>query len=226
MVVSLRDTDNLDKRCVRERVSIRHNGCCARAEESATYVGTPGAYTVLNFMRLRVCSLLLGLAGLVYPTTLEKLSIDEMSLKATAIVRGRVGACIGVTRGPVIYTRCAVAVSERWKGQTPATVDVLIPGGSSRGLSQSFSGTPKLAAGEEHVLFLWTGKSGLTQLIGLSQGLFDVKVDGKGRVSVSREGASAQMVDGRGQPVADEPVEMSLEALRQQVIRCLGGAPR
>ena len=48
--------------------------------------------------------------------TLEKLSIDDMSQKSTLFVRGRIAGCAGDQRGSVIYTRCRVSVTERWKG--------------------------------------------------------------------------------------------------------------
>ena len=37
------------------------------------------------------------------------------------------------------------------------------------------AGAPTLRAGREYVLFLWTSRSGLTQLMGMSQGLFSVE---------------------------------------------------
>ena len=37
-----------------------------------------------------------------------------------------------------------------------------------------------LKIGDEYVFFVWTSRSGLAQIIGLSQGLFNVLPDGKG----------------------------------------------
>jgi hypothetical protein len=156
--------------------------------------------------------------------TLEKLTTDEMAQKATLIVRGRVSQCSGAVRGPVIYTSCTVAVTERWKGQAGSTVQVWIPGGSARGLVQTFTGTPKFTNGDEYVLFLWAGKSGLNQVIGLSQGVFDLTPTAGGQVSAKRSAASARMVDKAGQEIRDEAVEMRLVDLKAQVRRALAGA--
>jgi hypothetical protein len=156
--------------------------------------------------------------------TLEQLSIEEMSRKATVIVRGRVSGCAGDLRGSVIYTRCTVAVSERWKGQTSGEIEFLVPGGTARGLVQTFTGSPRFSSGEEHILFLWAGRSGAYQIIGLSQGKFDLK-PGKGAVpaTVSRAASGERMLDKAGRPVIDEAVEMTANELRSRVQRALAG---
>ena len=84
----------------------------------------------------------LPLAG----TTLKLLTMDDIVSQSTAIVRGRIGSCSGEMRGNVIYTRCQINVSETWKGPAATTADVYIPGGSARGLTQTFAGTPTLAS--------------------------------------------------------------------------------
>jgi hypothetical protein len=86
-----------------------------------------------------------------------------------------------------------------------------------------FTGTPNFAPGSEYVLFLWAGKSGAFQVIGLSQGAFDVKASG---TTVKREASTERMLDAAGQPVKDEGVEMSVTALKQRVQRALGGSAR
>ena len=74
--------------------------------------------------------------------------------------------------GPVIYTHYQLQVSERYKGAAESTVDLAIPGGVVNGIRQVWGGAPQLDSGDEYVFFLWTGKSGLTQVMGLTQGLF------------------------------------------------------
>src|SRR5688572_15056038 len=106
-------------------------------------------------MRIELPIVSLICVSLMSGATLEKLSIEEMSQKSTLIVRGRIAGCAGDQRGSIIYTRCRVQVTERWKGSAAAQVDFLVPGGSAGGLTQVFTGAPKFKAGEEHVLFLW-----------------------------------------------------------------------
>ncbi len=52
-----------------------------------------------------------------------------------------------------------------------------------------------LVPGQDYVFFLWTSKSGLTQVIGLSQGLFNVTTNAQGQVTVSRGAPSTTMLD-------------------------------
>src|SRR4051795_10186185 len=153
---------------------------------------------------------ILAILGLSFVTlraaTLEYLSLDDMAKKSTAIVRGRVQSCAGEFRGSVIFTHCKVTVTEQWKGVSQSVVDVATPGGTARGMAQNFSGSPKLAIGEEYVLFLWTGKSGMTQLIGLSQGVFDLKPASKGQVLAQRAATSERMLDAAGNEITDTAV--------------------
>lgn len=156
--------------------------------------------------------------------TLERLSLEEMIARSTAIVRGRVTASWAAARGPMIYTHYAIRVSERWKGPETGQIEVVVPGGAAGGLRQSFSGTPKLAEGGEYVLFLWTGRNGLTHIIGLTQGVFDLERDSSGALIATRAAASGTLLDpGSGRPVRDEPLRLRLEDLTQRVRTALGG---
>lgn len=164
------------------------------------------------------------LGGFLLPAaTLEQLSIEDMSRKATVIVRGHVTGCGGETRGQLIFTRCRVQVSERWKGTAGAAVDFLVPGGTAAGYTQKFTGTPRFAPGEQYVLFLWTGRSGVTQVIGLSQGVFDIRPDAKGGVVARREASTERMLNAAGETVKDQAITLTVAALRQRVERALGG---
>jgi hypothetical protein len=153
--------------------------------------------------------------------TLEKLSLEQMSAKATLIVRGRVTGCAGEARGSMIYTRCALIVSERWKGQSGTQLNFYIPGGAAQGLRQVITGAPILAGGDEYVLFLWTGRSGIHHVIGLSQGVFDLTPDTKGVVKARREAATTVMVDQTGNPIRDEAIELRVSELRSRVKQAL-----
>jgi hypothetical protein len=165
----------------------------------------------------------LGLGtGLAPGTTLEKLSLEQMAQQSTEIVRGRMVSSAAEQRNGIIFTRTRFQVLERWKGQTAATVDISVPGGTLGKLHQTFAGSPALAPGSEYVLFLWTGKSGVTQVIGLSQGVFDLQVDTKGQAQVARAASSATMLSATGQPVADAPVRMSLADLDRAIRSALG----
>ena len=163
------------------------------------------------------------LSSCVFAATLEKLSVDQMAQQSTMIVRGRITGCVGEARSSVIYTRCSVAVTETWKGVPRSQVDFIVPGGRVRALSQTFTGTPKFNANEQYVLFLWIGRSGVPQIIGLSQGVFDVSVKIGGETTVRREATADVMLDSKGNQVRDEAVALSMSDLRRQVDRALAG---
>ncbi len=160
-------------------------------------------------------AVLLAVAALTsWAATLLRLDFDQMTEKSTAIVRGRVAGSHARFHGPVIYTHYQVRVLERFKGSEAAEIDIVVPGGTADGLRQSFPGSPKLVQGAEYVLFLWTGSSGLTNIIGLSQGVFDVQQDQGGQLIAARAATSETMLDEAGRPVRDEPVRMRLQDLR------------
>jgi hypothetical protein len=185
---------------------------------------TCGSSLACNFgIGMRYVFLLLMAVVPLSATTLEKLSIEQMSQKATAIVRGRVDGCRASYRGSTIYTTCTVRVTERWKGANAASVEVSTPGGTAQGMSQSFSGSPALTSGQEYVLFLWTGRSGMTQLIGLSQGAFDLNLSAKGEPVAQRDPVQAALLDSSGRETHDDGVEIKVGELRRRVAAALGG---
>jgi len=149
--------------------------------------------------------------------TLEKLSLDEMISKSTEIVRGRVSSTAPAARGSILYTTARVQVTERLKGPAASTVEVWIPGGRSGNLRQTFSGAPTLTPGAEYVLFLWAGKSGIRQVIGFSQGAFDIKTDSKGDIHLMRAASHETMLDKSGNEVEDSPLQLSLADLRKKI---------
>ncbi|MCC6588435.1 MAG: hypothetical protein IT168_17205 [Bryobacterales bacterium] len=165
------------------------------------------------------------LASSLFATTLEHLTLDEMIQKSTAIVRGKILSCSALQRDTSIYTLVRVQVSEQLKGPQSAIVEVTLPGGKLNGVKQMFSGVPVLDQGAEYVLFLWTSPKGVTHVIGLSQGVLNLKVNAKGSAQIQRAAISDPMVDTKtGTLVAPDNVDMSLDALRLRVRRVLGGA--
>lgn len=182
--------------------------------------------------RMRVCMGLpvsVALAFSLMPhlgaTTLEQLTLDDMIQKSTAIVRARVTGSHAGTRAGNIYTYFQFQVIETWKGR--ATGEVAVPGGVAGGIRQSVSGAPELKPGQEYVLFLWTSASGLTQVVGLSQGLFQLSEEssGGGGVAIAQRPPAAElMLDRSGRPVEDHAVTMQLQDLRTRVHQALRAA--
>jgi hypothetical protein len=154
--------------------------------------------------------------------TLERLSLADMIGKSTGIVRAKVTSSLSSRSGPVIYTHYQLQVSERYKGPAQSTVDLALPGGIAGGVQQAFSGVPQLHSGEEYVFFLWTGKSGLTQVIGLSQGLFSISDVGAKNPALTRTASHELMLDrATGKQVQDQNLTMDLSALKSEIAATL-----
>jgi hypothetical protein len=180
---------------------------------------------------MRVPSRLLISLVLMAPlpaTTLQQLTLDDMIQKSTAIVRARVTGARTESRGAGpgadIYTYFQLQVTETWKSAAQPIAEVAVPGGVANGIRQSVAGAPELKPGQEYVLFLWTSRSGLTQVIGLSQGVFKLSEEGSGGGVAMRPAASELMLDASGLTVEDRPVSLQLQDLRAHVLHALRAA--
>lgn len=150
--------------------------------------------------------------------TLERLSLADMIGKSTSIERATVTGSYAVAQGPVIYTHYKLQISERLKGA--GISEFVVPGGIVGQRRQFFAGAPQFQPGDEFVFFLWTGKAGLTQVIGLTQGLFAVAPGGAADPSVTRAASQELMLDTHtGRPVKDETLVMRLSDLRSQIAK-------
>jgi hypothetical protein len=153
-------------------------------------------------------------SGLLRAAILERLSLDEMVLQSSAIVRARAVENRSTRSGNRIYTLVEVEVLDQWKGEPASRFEIVLPGGQIGGFSQQFSGVPVLEPGQEFVAFLWTGPSGRTQFLGMSQGLFEVLRDAAREVRVYRRPTGDLMLAlDAAEPVAYPAIEMPLESL-------------
>lgn len=175
---------------------------------------------------LRFALLSLFAALCLHAATLQRLVLDEMIQKCTAIVRGQVVSSYAAPHGSLIYTHYRIKVTDRWKGPEAGELDIVVPGGVAGELRQTFPGAPTLAQGAEYVLFLWTGPSGLTHVMGLTQGLFSVRRDAGGETVAWRAASSEPMLDAAGRLVRDEALQLRLKDLRGRVgrVQARGGA--
>jgi hypothetical protein len=163
---------------------------------------------------------LLPLAG----ATLEQLSLDDMIQKSSAIVRGTVALSGAKANGPLIYTHYTIRVTENFKGNSQGTVDVVVPGGTANNVRQTFPGTPQFKIGDDYVFFLWTGRSGLTQIIGLTQGLFALSPASGNNPNATRAASREVMLEkGTGREVKDQTIVMTLTDLRAHIAAVLNG---
>jgi hypothetical protein len=165
-------------------------------------------------------NVVLGLALCLAPAgaaTLERMEPEKMIEVSTEIVRGKVLYCSGTYRPPVIWTLCEVAVTERFKGAPAARVLVAVPGGVSSGIRQSYAGAPVLERDREYLFFLWQGKSGMKQIVGLCQGLLTISKDAQGNLVAFRGKTDERMLDAAGKEVQDSGLWMRLHEMRAKI---------
>ena len=174
-----------------------------------------------QLMRVVAIFVFLAYAGIpARATILQQLTLDEMAQKSTLIVRARITGSSEVVRGADVFTLYKFDALEILKSG-PAVREVAVPGGVAGGMRQVVAGAPTLRAGREYVLFLWTSRSGLTQVMGMSQGLFSVERTTVGDRQASRVASGEQMLDAAGHAVRDEALSMSLTELRAKVSKAL-----
>jgi hypothetical protein len=183
------------------------------------------AFTAVFMSRAFLFIAALIVCMIAQAATLQQLSLDQMTQSATSIVRARVTGSSASFTGSTIYTHYGLQVTESWKGFTPQ--EVMVPGGMANGQRQSFPGVPVLSPGSEYVLFLWTSPStGITHLVGLSQGLFNLSQQSDGSTVATRPLIGEMILDAQGRRVADHAVTMPVATLRSHVSRSLTGAPK
>lgn len=186
-----------------------------------------GSSCAVNCKAVRVAASILLLSGVaaLNAATLERLTIEQMAQQATAVVRGRVGEARAARFGALVYTLHRFDAEERFKGAPIAGLEVAVLGGTYEGVNYSFAGTPDLKAGDEYVLFLWTGPSGRTQIVGLSQGVFRVVRSSDGAV-VMRTDAKESVFAGEDGPPRSQALEMTFDQLAASVRAALETNPR
>jgi hypothetical protein len=155
--------------------------------------------------------------------TLERLSLDDMIGKSTAIVRGTVTDTWTAFTGRDIYTHYKIQVSERFKGPAQKTVEITVMGGTVGEFHQTVAGAPVLNRGAEFVFFLWTSSRGITWITGLTQGLFALpaasSTDPSSTDRMATRAANRElMLDAvTAHAVKDNAVSMKLSEMRKRI---------
>ena len=182
-------------------------------------LGSEVAHRTAGIMRsLQILILAVFVWAAAQATTLQHLSLKDMALRSTEIVRGHVQRNRTDRCGPMICTHYLVLVEDRWKGSGGAVVDLAVQGGVLNGMREVGEGTPELAEGREYVLFLWHSPLGINLILGLSQGLFAVDADGGNAVQAA---VTAHLVDSSGAGADSDPMRMNLAQMRRYVQRVI-----
>ena len=181
---------------------------------------------------MRTICLTMVFGALGWATTLERLSLADMISKSTAIVHAKATGSYTAFRGGDIYTYYQFQVSQTLKPAGPPIIQspsgglqVAVPGGAAQGIRQTVPGAPNISIGVDYVLFLWTNASsasGLTQIIGLSQGLFRMTTDPAGNAILVRPASTEPMLDAHGNAVADQAMVFRWTDVLSQIQKAVG----
>jgi hypothetical protein len=177
---------------------------------------------------MRTVCLAIVFGALVCPrswgTTLQQLSLADMISKSTAIVHAKATGSYTAMRGGDIYTYYQFQVSQTLKPAGPGIqgLQVAVPGGAAQGIRQTVPGAPNISIGVDYVLFLWTSASGLTQVIGLSQGLFRMTSDPAGNAILVRPASTEPMIDANGNAVTDQAMVFRWSNVLSQIQKAVG----
>lgn len=154
-------------------------------------------------------------------TVVVPMDVEQLAAAATTVVHGTVVATRVEDDGGRLFTRVDVRVREELKTVTataPDRVTVRVVGGSRGGYTQIVPGAPRLAVGDEVVLFLWSpGPDQPFRPLGLAMGTFHVQRRGKVADAVSRRGglASSRADSAGGDEVPD--LHLPLTTLLQRI---------
>jgi hypothetical protein len=153
--------------------------------------------------------------------TLVQLPLTSMIQQSTSIERAKVLSSWSAASGAVIYTHYKLQISEQFKGSAITEIEVF--GGSVNGRVQTYAGAPQFNTGDDYVFFLYTNRTGLNYVIGLTQGLFQVVPNSGSDPTVTRAASRERMLDSvTGNQIKDTALSMSLSALRSQIASTLG----
>lgn len=173
---------------------------------------------------MRTSFYLLASVALLAPagaTTLLKMSMNDLIAQSTSIVRAKITGSRTSAVGKDIFTYYQVQVSDTLKKGAILPAEFAVPGGVYGNLRQIAVGSPVFAEGQEYVLFLWTSRSGMTQIIGLTQGMFNLTQDASGAAVLNRPVIADEMVDKSGKEVTGAAVTMKWSELRDMIAKAL-----
>ncbi|MBI5511217.1 MAG: hypothetical protein HY903_20850 [Deltaproteobacteria bacterium] len=166
-------------------------------------------------MNRAVLLLVLLAAPVARATRVERASLESLVAGAGLVVLGHPLARTAFWDGGRILTRVTLAVDETWAGTPPAagTLDVVLLGGIVGDLGQTVSGEARIPDAGLVVAALQQVE-GRWRVLGMSQGLFEVRAERPGPPTVVRR------LDGLAwlEDTAPAAFPERLDALRQRVM--------
>jgi hypothetical protein len=182
--------------------------------------------TILKF------AVLLCAATSVHATTLERLSLDQLTAAADATARVRCTSAQSRWENGQIWTVTTFDVLETMKGTLPRQITVRLPGGRVGHLTAIVDGTPKFNAADEVVVFLERIPGGLKvepaaggrfSVAAWVEGTFRIKRDPQtGVETVTQDSSNFAVFDTATRTFHTEGIRrMPMEQFRERVATAL-----
>jgi hypothetical protein len=129
----------------------------------------------MNIRKLLALTLLLTLSRWAHATVVEELSFESLVSQSQLVVLADVSATRQQQEGELIYTYVTLTISERYKGQSPAQVELRFVGGENANVAVDVAGQFIPSLHSRGVFFIETLAADLVNpLTGWQQGFFPV----------------------------------------------------
>jgi len=151
--------------------------------------------------RLLLPAVLVGISSTPWAGTAVRLGVPELLERSDLCLEGRVIAVRAVVEGQRrIDTEYTIQVARTFWGEPQAVRVIRIPGGVlPDGRGMTIPGLPRLALGEESILFLSVADaSGMRMPVGLAQGRLRIKKDLAGSKRLVRDGEGLTVLEPAG----------------------------
>ncbi len=131
------------------------------------------------FAMMEICAAVFALAlcDCAAATSLARLSVEQMTVAASTIARGRCIASESRWEKGEIWTISTIEIEDVWKGAAPNRISVRLIGGRSGHILSTVAGVPLFHPGEEVILFLEPDRSGGLTVTGWVEGTFRIGRD-------------------------------------------------
>lgn len=166
-----------------------------------------------NLTGIALIAATLAVPGLA--TTVARLDLEQLVQRADIIVQGQVQS-VDFRWDPasrLVFTYISIRVDDLLKGKRRQSVLIRQVGGRVGAIQMSVVGLPQFTKGERAIAFLKHQDGGIFQVVGMSQGIYEITED----VAVS-DVSGVDMIDGKtGEITKRANVRAPLEQLKTRI---------
>jgi hypothetical protein len=176
-----------------------------------------------KYVRPIVCLLLaIALVIEVRATTIVRMDLNALAHSAEVIVRARCSHSETRWESQSIWTFDDFDVLETFKGASPQTLRVRLPGGRVDHLEVKVEGVPRFAVGEETILFVERTSTGDYGVTSWAQGTFRVRRGTNGDARLTQDTSHFAVFDPHTRQFATAGVRnVPISDFREQLGRAL-----